>query len=101
MIDTERFNTKKVNEGDVKEQCQVTVVNKFAVLENLDDSGDINRAWENIRANINILTQECPGYCESKHCKLWFDEECSDWLIKGSRLNYNGCRTQVKRMKIT
>jgi glycine betaine/choline ABC-type transport system substrate-binding protein len=53
-IDTERFNVKKLNEGDVKDQYQVTIRNKFAALENLEDSGDINRAWDNIRENIKI-----------------------------------------------
>jgi hypothetical protein len=76
-IDNERFNVKKLNEGDVKEQYQVTIRNKFAALENLEDSGDINRAWDNIRENIKISAQESLGYCESRHCKLWFDEECS------------------------
>jgi hypothetical protein len=32
-IDMERFNLKKLNEGDVKEQYQVTIRNKFAGLE--------------------------------------------------------------------
>jgi hypothetical protein len=50
-IDTERFNIKKINDGDVKEQYQVTMRNNFAALENLQDSGDINRAWDNIREN--------------------------------------------------
>jgi hypothetical protein len=31
----ERFNLKKLNEGEVKEQYQVTIKNKFAALENL------------------------------------------------------------------
>jgi hypothetical protein len=75
--DTERFNVKKLNEGDVKEQYQVAIRNKFAALENLEDNGDSNRAWDNIRKNIKILAQESLGYCESKHHKLWFDEECS------------------------
>jgi hypothetical protein len=48
-IDTEGFNVKKLNEGDVKEQYQVTIRNKFAALENLEDSGDINGAWDSIR----------------------------------------------------
>jgi hypothetical protein len=39
-IDTERFNVKQFNEGDVKEQYQVTIRNKFAARENLEDSGD-------------------------------------------------------------
>jgi hypothetical protein len=43
-MDMERFNLKKLNEEEVKEQCQVTIKNKFAALENLDDNGDINRA---------------------------------------------------------
>jgi hypothetical protein len=50
---------------------------RFAALENLKDSGDINKAWDNIRENIKILAQESLGYCVSKHRKLWFDEECS------------------------
>jgi hypothetical protein len=45
----ERFIVKKVNKDDVKEQYQVTIRNKFAALENLQDIGDINRAWDNIR----------------------------------------------------
>jgi hypothetical protein len=43
--DTERFNVKKLNKGDVKEQYQVTIRNKFAAVENLEGSGDIHRAW--------------------------------------------------------
>jgi hypothetical protein len=35
-INMERFNLKKLNEGDVKEQYQVTTKNKFAALENLE-----------------------------------------------------------------
>jgi hypothetical protein len=76
-VDTERFNVKKLNEGDVKEQYQVTIRNKFAALENLEDSGDINRAWDNIRENINISAEGSLDYCESKHRKPWSDEESS------------------------
>jgi hypothetical protein len=76
-IDTERFNVKKLKEGDVKEQYQVTIRNKFAALENLEDSWDVNRTWDNIRENINISAQDSLGYCEPKHRKPWFDEGCS------------------------
>jgi hypothetical protein len=76
-IDMERFNLKKLNEEDVKEQYQVTTRNKFAALENLEYSGDINGAWDNIRENTITLAQESLGYCESKHRKPWFDEGCS------------------------
>jgi hypothetical protein len=45
-IEMENFNLKKLNEGIVKEQYQVTIRNKFAALENVEDNGDINRAWD-------------------------------------------------------
>jgi hypothetical protein len=76
-VDTERFNVKKLNEGDVKEQYRVTIRNKFAALENLEDSGDISGVWDNIRENIKSSAKEGLGYCESKRYKPWFDEECS------------------------
>jgi hypothetical protein len=44
--DTERFNIKKFNERDVKEHYQVTIRNKSAALENVQDNGDNNRAWD-------------------------------------------------------
>jgi hypothetical protein len=74
-IDVERFKVKKLNEEEVKEQYQVTIKNKFAVLENLDDNGDINRAWETIKENIRISAKESIGLCESQSYKPWFDEE--------------------------
>jgi hypothetical protein len=72
-IDTDRFNVKKLNEGDVTEQYQVTTRSKFAALENLEKSGDINRAWNNSRDNIKISAQESLGYYESKHLKARFE----------------------------
>jgi hypothetical protein len=74
----ERFNVKKLNKGDVKDQYQVRIRSKFTALEKLEDSGDINMAWYNIRENIKILAQESLGCCESKHHKPWFHEECSE-----------------------
>jgi hypothetical protein len=81
-IDKDRFNFKKLNEGDVKEQYQITTRNKFASLENLEDSGDINTGWHNIRENVKISAQESLGNCESKHRKPWFDEECSKLVYR-------------------
>jgi hypothetical protein len=77
-IDTGRFNVKKLNKGDVKEQYQVTIRNKFAALENLEDSGDINGAWDNIREKIKSSAKESLGYCEPERRKPRFDEECSN-----------------------
>jgi hypothetical protein len=40
-VDTARFNAKKLYEGYVKEQYQVTMRNKFAALENLEGGEDM------------------------------------------------------------
>jgi hypothetical protein len=66
---------------EVKEQYQVTVTNMSAVLENLEDSGDISRAWDTVRENINISAKDSLGYCELKHHKPWFDEKCLKWVV--------------------
>jgi hypothetical protein len=53
----ERFNLKQLNEEEIKEEYQVTIKYKYTALENLDDNGDINRAWDTIRENIKISTK--------------------------------------------
>jgi hypothetical protein len=50
--DGERFNLRKLNELEVRKEHQIEISNRFAALENLSDSEDINRAWENIKKNI-------------------------------------------------
>jgi hypothetical protein len=37
----DRFNLKKLNEGEVKEQYQVTIKNRFSALENLRITGTL------------------------------------------------------------
>jgi hypothetical protein len=44
-----KFNFKKLNEVEGKEQYRVEITNRFAALENLDAEVDINRAWETTR----------------------------------------------------
>jgi hypothetical protein len=66
-MDMERFNLKQLNEEEVKEQYQITIKNRFSALENLEDNGDINRAWDAIRDNIiTIAFQLCFGICHHK-----------------------------------
>ena len=56
-FDGERFNLRKLNELEVRKQCQIKISNRFAALENLSDSKDINRAWENIKENIRTAAK--------------------------------------------
>jgi hypothetical protein len=60
----ERFNLKKLNEVEGKEQYQVG--NRLAALENLDMEVDINRALETIGENIKILDKQSLGYYKLK-----------------------------------
>jgi len=62
----ERINLRKLNELDIRKQYQIKISNMFAALENLSDSEDINRAWENINKNIETSTRESLGLCELK-----------------------------------
>jgi len=50
--------------------------NRFAALVNLNDSNDINRAWENTKENIESPAKDSLGLFELKQHKSWFDEEC-------------------------
>jgi hypothetical protein len=50
----ERFNHKKLNDVEGKDQFHVEVSNRFAALEDLDAEVEINSAWETIRENIKI-----------------------------------------------
>jgi hypothetical protein len=53
----ERFNLKKLNEVEGKEQYCAEVSNRFAALEDLDAEVEIDNAWETIRENIKILAK--------------------------------------------
>jgi hypothetical protein len=48
-FDVEKFNLRKLNGLEAREKYQIKISNRFAALENLNDSDDINRAWENIK----------------------------------------------------
>jgi hypothetical protein len=107
----ERFNLKKLNEVESKEQFDVEVSNRFAALEDLDTEVEINSAWEMIRKNINISAKESLGCFEVKKHKPWFNEECSklldqrkqaklQWLQDPSEINginLNNVRCEARR----
>ena len=65
-FDGEIFNLRKLNELEVRKQYYKKISNKFAVLENLNDDEDINRAWENIKENIKISAKQSRGLYELK-----------------------------------
>jgi hypothetical protein len=93
-----RFDLRKLNDAEVKEQYHVKITNRFAALENFDDNVDMNRAWENIRENIKTSAKDSLGQYELQQHKPWFDDECSklihrrkqaelQWLQNPSQMN--------------
>ena len=43
-FDVERFNVRKQSELEGRKQYQIEISNRFAALENVNDSEDINRS---------------------------------------------------------
>jgi ribosomal protein S10 len=53
-------------------QYQIEMSNRFAALENLNDSKNINRAYESIRENVKTSVKDSLGPCELMYKKQWF-----------------------------
>jgi len=68
-FDVVRFNIRKLSEVEVRKQYHIKMPNLFSALENLNDSDDINRAWENIEENIKTSAKESLGLYELKQHK--------------------------------
>jgi hypothetical protein len=43
---------------EVRKQYEINISNRFAALENLNYSENINRAWENSKENIGVSAKE-------------------------------------------
>jgi hypothetical protein len=57
-------------------QYQIKISTWFTALENLHDSEDIYRAWENIKEKTKTLSKESRGLYELRQHKPWLHEEC-------------------------
>jgi hypothetical protein len=68
-FDLARFDLKKLNDVEVKEKYQAEISSRFAALESLDESIDINNAWGSIRENIKTSGKDNLGYQKLKHNK--------------------------------
>jgi hypothetical protein len=93
------FDLRKLD-VEVKDKYQVKISYRFAALENLDESLDINSAQESIRDNIKTSAKENLGYHRLKCNKPWFDDECSKLIDQRKQANYRGCKIQAKLMEI-
>ena len=84
-FDVERFDLRKLSKLEVSKQYQIESSESSAALENLNDSEDINRAWDNIKENIKTSPKESLGLCGMKQHKPRFHEECLRFLDQRKR----------------
>ncbi|PNF38661.1 hypothetical protein B7P43_G01213 [Cryptotermes secundus] len=68
-VHMERFNLKKLNEVESKEQYCSEISNRFTALENFEAKVDVNKAWGTIKENIKMSAKESLGYYEPKKHK--------------------------------
>jgi hypothetical protein len=65
----ERFNLKKLSELEIRKKYQIKISKRFAALEKLNVSEDINRAWKNIKESIKISAKQSLGLYEREQHK--------------------------------
>ena len=78
LIGTKRLNVQSLTEGENGIKYAVEITNKFAALEEMDES-DVNavdKQWENIRDAIVKSAEATVGFCKRHKNKPWFDEDC-------------------------
>ena len=57
-FDVELFNLRNISELEFRKLYQTQTSKRFATLEKLNDSEDINSAWENIKENIKTTAKK-------------------------------------------
>ena len=54
-FDVDRFSLRKLNELEIRQQYEIKNSNRFTASDNLNDSENTNRAWENIEETIKTV----------------------------------------------
>jgi hypothetical protein len=75
-----RFNLRKLSELEVRKEYQIKIADRFAALENLNGSKDINRVWKSTKENIKTSAKESLTLHELQRHKPSFGEECLHFL---------------------
>jgi len=57
----EIFNPRNLSELEIRKAYQNEISNMFAAMENLNNSEDVNKVWENIKQNITTSVKESLG----------------------------------------
>ena len=97
-FDRREFNLRKLMSKRLGNSIRLNFTIRVAGLENVKAYEDVNKAWENIKENIQISAEENVCVHELKQNKPWVDEECLGFWIKGWGLKCSGHRIQDKAM---
>ena len=57
-FDEERFILRKLNDLEVRKECQMEITNRFVAVENLSDGADVKKVCLNIKQNIKTSAKE-------------------------------------------
>jgi hypothetical protein len=98
----EKFNVRKLSELEVKKQYQIKISNRFAALENLNESEDMKGVWENIKEHIKTSANYSLGLYELRQHKPWFDVKCLGFFDqrKHAKQDFsyrNGCAKEISK----
>jgi hypothetical protein len=77
-VNVERFNLRKLSELEYRKKYHIKISNRFAALQNLHVSKDINRAWENIQDNSQTSAKESLGLYELQQNITWLVKNVHD-----------------------
>jgi hypothetical protein len=64
-----------LNNLEVRKEYQTEISNRFAALEDLSDSEDVDSARESIKEDIKTSAKNSLGLHELKQNKPWFDQK--------------------------
>jgi hypothetical protein len=48
----EIFNLRNLSELEIRKEYQIEISNRFTAMENLNNSEDVKKSWENIKQNM-------------------------------------------------
>jgi hypothetical protein len=99
-FDGKRFNFRKLNELEVGKEYQIEISNRFAALENLCNSEDINMAWENIKENIKTSVKESLCLYELKQHKPWYDVDYLNNVRRKASTHFRNKKKEYLKVKI-
>jgi hypothetical protein len=94
IFNTDKFNLRKLNLAEGKQQNYVKISNRFALLENLDNEVEMNSSWETNRENIKISATQ--SYYDFKTHNILMVRKIILKIIRSNKRNQISVFTRSK-----